>query len=393
MLFVPALPLATPTSRRGASPLPTSHSAPRRVLWASRVLSPARHRRTVLCMAGEAPASTGRTSLRPSDEERAASPQLEHVFLADLPLLPVSEVPRNPARWERVGAYAVFDDSRLLRYVGYSRNVLAKLELHAQLQRSQFKYFKAYFPPRDWKPVPDELERMLRRWIRENGGVPPGNREPEQWEVPPSPQEVEADGASATGRPSGRAYAEEEGERSGGRPRQRPSPSSRNWRARGGHAGYDESDDPEEYVDGLPRAGLFRMVSKYFTRPRLEVPPGVLADESVRVRELDAEGTLLQEYPIDRQPRRVERRVEDVSVGMPGDARHAATASRPNRRAARTAAAANRRRRDIDELLELEHPLDEWMPFLALGGLMFFLWLYTVLTNANPNLPPESLGM
>ena len=344
-------------------------------------------------MAGEAPASTGRTSLQPSGEERAASPQLEHVFLADLPLLPVSEVPRNPARWERVGAYAVFDDSRLLRYVGYSRNVLAKLELHAQLQRSQFKYFKAYFPPRDWTPVPDELERMLRRWIRENGGVPPGNREPEQWEVPPSPQEVEVDGASATGRPSGRAYAKEDGERSGARPRQRPSPSRRDWRARGGDADDDESDDSEEYVDGVPRTGLFRTVSKYFTRPRLEVPPGVLADESVRVRELDADGTLLQEYPIDRQPRRVERRVEDGSGGMPGDARRATTASRPSRRAARTAAAANRRRRDIDELLELEHPLDEWMPFLALGGLVFFLWLYAVLANSNPNLPPESLGM
>jgi len=106
-------------------------------------------------------------------------------LLAKLPLVPFQDLWTYPDRYEgRVGAFAIFDARRTLRYLGYSRNVRQKLGLHARLQAGACQYFKVFLPWDQEKVTPDELERVLEVWVQQNGRIPTGNTsERHLWEV------------------------------------------------------------------------------------------------------------------------------------------------------------------------------------------------------------------
>eukprot|EP00188_Purpureofilum_apyrenoidigerum_P000954 Plantae.Rhodophyta-Purpureofilum_apyrenoidigerum.ctg14859.p1 GENE.Plantae.Rhodophyta-Purpureofilum_apyrenoidigerum.ctg14859~~Plantae.Rhodophyta-Purpureofilum_apyrenoidigerum.ctg14859.p1 ORF type:complete len:293 (+),score=31.26 Plantae.Rhodophyta-Purpureofilum_apyrenoidigerum.ctg14859:25-879(+) len=106
------------------------------------------------------------------------------VFLRDLPLYSFEEVLRSPISYAGVGAYAIFDETRTLQYVGYSRNVSAKLKFHASVQKEACRYFKVLFLDDPDMVTPDELENVLDVWILQNGKIPRGNTvDSDKWEI------------------------------------------------------------------------------------------------------------------------------------------------------------------------------------------------------------------
>mmetsp|Transcript_7662 Transcript_7662/g.23201 ORF Transcript_7662/g.23201 Transcript_7662/m.23201 type:complete len:274 (+) Transcript_7662:34-855(+) len=118
----------------------------------------------------------------------------KRVFLNELPLYSFGDVLRSPISYAGVGAYAIFDETKTLQYIGYSRNVSAKLKFHASVQREACRYFKVFFPENPDDVTPDELENVLDVWIVQNGKVPRGNTtDRDQWEIrnptarPPAP--------------------------------------------------------------------------------------------------------------------------------------------------------------------------------------------------------------
>ncbi len=78
----------------------------------------------------------------------------------------------------RAGAYAVLDAAQRVRYVGYTSNVRASLDLHAAHKDACYV--------RVWAPhgvERDTLEGVLEYWVRELGGWPDGNTTQRQrWE-------------------------------------------------------------------------------------------------------------------------------------------------------------------------------------------------------------------
>uniref|UniRef100_A0A7S3EAU3 GIY-YIG domain-containing protein n=2 Tax=Rhodosorus marinus TaxID=101924 RepID=A0A7S3EAU3_9RHOD len=107
------------------------------------------------------------------------------IFLSDLEPVSLEALNNRPLQYARVGAYAVFDGADELRYVGYSRNVFAKLRLHAVLQPQACVTFRLYFPAADQDVSPQDLENVLDMWIVQNGKIPSGNTtERELWESP-----------------------------------------------------------------------------------------------------------------------------------------------------------------------------------------------------------------
>lgn len=74
------------------------------------------------------------------------------------------------------GAYAISDPKGQVVYMGYSRNVAAKLAFHARLQPQSCSSFRMYVPPVPPELIsPDMLENVLEYWVREIGDVPRGN--------------------------------------------------------------------------------------------------------------------------------------------------------------------------------------------------------------------------
>ncbi|KAA8496398.1 hypothetical protein FVE85_0127 [Porphyridium purpureum] len=122
------------------------------------------------------------------NRQPGGSPAPDDVDIASLPLRPFREVyedAENLGKFDRTGAYAIFDARRSMQYLGYSKNVRRKLLMHASVQRGACQYFKMYTPPSADASGPDELERVLKSWVLQNGRLPPGNG-PDRllWEVP-----------------------------------------------------------------------------------------------------------------------------------------------------------------------------------------------------------------
>ncbi|MDZ7959493.1 MAG: GIY-YIG nuclease family protein [Aulosira sp. DedQUE10] len=82
----------------------------------------------------------------------------------------------------KIGVYAIFDQDKVLQFVGYSRDVYLSLKQHLIRQPQQCYWVKVQTIDRPSRTV---LENIEQAWIAENGNVPLGNSDrKEQWTNP-----------------------------------------------------------------------------------------------------------------------------------------------------------------------------------------------------------------
>jgi hypothetical protein len=81
-----------------------------------------------------------------------------------------------------IGVYAIFNQNKLLQFVGYSRDVYLSLKQHLVRQPEQCYWVKVQTIERPNRSV---LESIESAWIQENATVPCGNGEnKEKWTQP-----------------------------------------------------------------------------------------------------------------------------------------------------------------------------------------------------------------
>jgi hypothetical protein len=73
---------------------------------------------------------------------------------------------------EKVGVYAIFDSTKTLQYIGYSRDVALSLKQHLVRQPDRCHWLKVQTIDRPDRTL---LENIRAAWITENGSQPPGN--------------------------------------------------------------------------------------------------------------------------------------------------------------------------------------------------------------------------
>jgi len=82
----------------------------------------------------------------------------------------------------KIGVYAIFDQKKVLQFIGYSRDVYLSLKQHLVRQPQQCFWVKAQTIERPSRTV---LENIENAWIAENGNVPLGNSaHQEKWTNP-----------------------------------------------------------------------------------------------------------------------------------------------------------------------------------------------------------------
>ncbi|MBE9034271.1 GIY-YIG nuclease family protein [aff. Roholtiella sp. LEGE 12411] len=82
----------------------------------------------------------------------------------------------------KIGVYAIFDQEKVLQFIGYSRDVYLSLKQHLVRQTQQCYWVKAQTIERPSRTV---LESIENAWITENGNVLLGNSEhKEKWTHP-----------------------------------------------------------------------------------------------------------------------------------------------------------------------------------------------------------------
>jgi len=82
----------------------------------------------------------------------------------------------------KVGVYAIFDQEKMLLYVGYSRDVGLSLKQHLVRQTQNCYWIKVQTIDRPSRTI---LESIRDTWITENGSIPDGNRSDEaNWTQP-----------------------------------------------------------------------------------------------------------------------------------------------------------------------------------------------------------------
>jgi hypothetical protein len=82
----------------------------------------------------------------------------------------------------KIGVYAIFNQEKLLQFVGYSRDVYLSLKQHLVRQPQNCYWVKVQTIERPSRAV---LENIENTWIAENGSVPLGNAEQkEKWTQP-----------------------------------------------------------------------------------------------------------------------------------------------------------------------------------------------------------------
>ncbi|MDJ0795738.1 MAG: GIY-YIG nuclease family protein [Calothrix sp. MO_167.B12] len=100
----------------------------------------------------------------------------ELVSLASLEYIPYingdGELPE--VLQKRIGVYAVFDEEKVLQFVGYSRDVYLSLRQHLVRQPQLCYWVKAQTIERPSRAI---LENIEKAWIAENGSLPLGNGE------------------------------------------------------------------------------------------------------------------------------------------------------------------------------------------------------------------------
>ncbi|BAY07195.1 GIY-YIG nuclease family protein [Calothrix sp. NIES-2098] len=105
-------------------------------------------------------------------------------LLATLEYIPyINEHGQLPEQFQsKIGVYAIFDQEKLLQYVGYSRDVYLSLRQHLVRQPQQCYWLKVQTIDR---PSRNVLESIEQAWIAENGSIPLGNKEQkEKWTNP-----------------------------------------------------------------------------------------------------------------------------------------------------------------------------------------------------------------
>jgi hypothetical protein len=101
--------------------------------------------------------------------------------LSDLPYIdPAGQL---PSQFEgKIGVYAIYDQAKVLAYIGYSRDVSLSLKQHIVRQPQQCFWVKVTTVERPNRTL---LEMIKAAWINENGATPPGNGEAAAlWEQP-----------------------------------------------------------------------------------------------------------------------------------------------------------------------------------------------------------------
>ncbi|HEY9620443.1 MAG TPA: GIY-YIG nuclease family protein [Crinalium sp.] len=82
----------------------------------------------------------------------------------------------------KVGVYAIFDQDRILRFIGYSRDIALSLKQHLVRQPQQCYWLKVETIDRPSRTI---LESIRDAWIAENGTIPAGNAADEAtWSQP-----------------------------------------------------------------------------------------------------------------------------------------------------------------------------------------------------------------
>lgn len=82
----------------------------------------------------------------------------------------------------KIGAYAIFNQDKILQYVGYSRDIYLSLKQHLVRQPDRCYWLKVQEIARPSRTV---LEEIKQAWIEENGSIPPGNdSEKARWNQP-----------------------------------------------------------------------------------------------------------------------------------------------------------------------------------------------------------------
>lgn len=82
----------------------------------------------------------------------------------------------------KIGIYAVFDAERVLKFVGYSRDIYVSLKQHLVRQPGYCYWLKIQTIDRPNRTI---LETIRDQWIAENGTLPAGNGpEASKWNDP-----------------------------------------------------------------------------------------------------------------------------------------------------------------------------------------------------------------
>ncbi|OUL20583.1 Nuclease subunit of the excinuclease complex [Nostoc sp. RF31YmG] len=101
--------------------------------------------------------------------------------LATLEYVPyIDDTGQLPEQFQgKIGVYAIFDQERVLQFIGYSRDVYLSLKQHLVRQPQQCYWLKIQTIDR---PSRTALESIEQAWIAENGTMPLGNGEhKEKW--------------------------------------------------------------------------------------------------------------------------------------------------------------------------------------------------------------------
>lgn len=77
-------------------------------------------------------------------------------------------------QFQGIGVYAIFDQDRVLQYVGYSRDVALSLKQHLVRQTQKCCWLKVQTIDR---PSRSLLESMRDAWVAENGAIADNNEE------------------------------------------------------------------------------------------------------------------------------------------------------------------------------------------------------------------------
>jgi hypothetical protein len=96
--------------------------------------------------------------------------------LDSLEFLPyINDAGELPEKFQhQIGIYAIFDESQILQFVGYSRDIYLSLKQHLVRQPEHCYWVKATTIDR---PNRTFLEGVQSAWVVENGRVPTGNAE------------------------------------------------------------------------------------------------------------------------------------------------------------------------------------------------------------------------
>lgn len=85
-------------------------------------------------------------------------------------------------QFQGIGVYAIFDQEKVLQFVGYSRDVELSLKQHLIRQPQKCYWFKLQTIARPSRTI---LESIRDNWTAENGSLPVGNRSDQaKWTQP-----------------------------------------------------------------------------------------------------------------------------------------------------------------------------------------------------------------